>query len=186
MRILRPLIAVVATCLFLLTACGGDDEPAGDDAGSSSEGDTGGEESGGEQVDVCGELTEEEVGAALGGTVTVMQVPGGGCSFNQEDPRAPSVVLNLSELVDGAGGFEGSKAGIAGVVEGEVEDVSGVGDGAFVVVGPVLGGSVTQGAGAVLLGATVVQVTLLQGQDLAEDEVKEVTVAVIELIGSKV
>jgi len=110
---------------------------------------------------------------------------GVGCVFSPEDPTAPSAVVNLTALDEGAGGLEGVQAGITSAVEGEVEDLTGVGDEAFVVVGPVLGGSVNQGAGAVLLDATVAQVTVLQGQQLTEDEVKQLTVGMLELIGSK-
>ena len=46
-------------------------------------------------------------------------------------------------------------------------------------------GGGTIGAGAVLLGDTVVQVTLLQASDLGADEVKQLTTAVLELIASK-
>jgi len=196
MRPSRSLAAIFAACTLTFAACGGDDTPApstGDDVGSPSSGteedeqpDPGAEEApGGGLADICGVLTGEEVGAVLGGPVTMAEAGGVGCVFSPEDPTAPSAVVNLTALDEGAGGLEGVQAGITSAVEGEVEDLAGVGDEAFVVVGPVLGGSVNQGAGAVLLDATVAQVTVLQGQQLTEDEVKQLTVGMLELIGSK-
>ena len=125
---------------------------------------------------------------ALGGTVTAQEIPGGGCNFSQaDDPRAASAALNETTVDDFAGGFEGTRTGVTSIVEGEVEDLDGVGDEAFVVVGSGAGGmgGGVIGAGAVLIGDTVVQVTVLQAADLSEDDVKALTVAVLELVGSK-
>lgn len=135
-------------------------------------------------VDVCATLTPEQVGAALGGTVTAEEIPGGGCNFsNTDDPRAPSAAINVSPVNDFAGGFEGTRQGITSVVDGEVQDLPDVGDGAFFVIGSALGGTSNSGAGAVLLGDQVVQLTLLQSQELPEPEVTQMTIDVLTLVG---
>jgi hypothetical protein len=200
MSLTRTLAVSTVLATLFLVGCGGDD---GDDGGtaddtssSSSEPDTEPTESEeSEEVEepsgplgICGLITAEEMSGVLGGTVAAQEIPGGGCNFAQTaDPRAASAALNETTVNDFAGGFEGTRTGVSTVVEGEVEDLEGVGDDAFVVVGSGAGGmgGSTIGAGAVLIGETVVQVTLLQAADLSEDDIKAMTVAVLELIGSK-
>ncbi len=196
MSLTRSLAASTVLATLLLSGCGSDggDGKADDGASSSSEpsdadaesADAGEEASG--PLGICGLITAEEMSEALGGSVVAQEIPGGGCNFTQEaDPRAASAALNETTVNDFAGGFEGTRTGVTSIVEGEVEDLEGVGDEAFVVAGSGMGGmgGGVIGAGAVLIGDTVVQVTLLQAADMSEDEVRELTKGVLVLIGSK-
>ncbi|CAN5587351.1 hypothetical protein BH11ACT8_BH11ACT8_08470 [soil metagenome] len=199
-----PLAAVTLAAALLLpagllSACGSDEEPtaagspspaavddgAGDPSTDAAEEpsepvDTGS----GEVADICTLVTAEEIGDVVGGTVTSEEVPGGGCSFSQDDPRAPSVSLSTTPYDEGNGGLEGAKAGVGGVIDGTVPDLD-VGDGAFLVVGPALGGDNEQGGGAVHLGASLVQVTLTQGNGLSTEVVTGLVTDVLTLVASK-
>ena len=198
-RALAAFAAILAT-VFSSSACsddGGDssdDEPSSSSPDDTSPDDTSPDGSEGEgteaegepseAIDVCTVLTAEQVGAALGGTVTAEEIPGGGCNFsNADDPRSPSAAFNQSTVDDVAGGFEGTRQGVTSIVEGEVQDLPDVGDDAFFVVGPALGSTSITGSGAVLLGDQVVQLTLLQSQELTEPEVGQLTIDVLTLVG---
>ncbi len=199
MSLTRTLAVSTVLATLFLAGCGGDDGDDGgkaDDSPSASSNepdsdvteseDTAEEASG--PFGICGLITAEEMGDVLGGPVVAQEIPGGGCNFTQNaDPRAASAALNETTVDDFAGGFEGTRSGVTAVVEGEVEDLEGVGDEAFVVAGSGTGGMGASviGAGAVLIGDTVVQVTLLQAAEMSEDDVKQLTIAVLELIGSK-
>jgi hypothetical protein len=179
-----PFAALTLALALAVAGCGGDSgadgagasEPSGD-AGDSSAGEPAGTE---DAVDVCALVTAEQVGAVLGATVTLSEVPGGGCTFGQEDPRATSVALSSSVVDEAAGGFDGAVSGVTAVVEGEPVDVP-VGDRGLLVVGPAFGGESDQGGGLVQIGSTLVQVTLLQGGDLSADEVGALTTDVLQL-----
>lgn len=181
------VVALVAA--VSLSGCGSDSKDAkDDDTSSTSNGSTdtgdGDDAPPAADIDVCGSLSVEAVSEALGGPLTVEEIPGGGCNyFNAEDPRAMSAAINESTVDDFAGGFEGTRTGVTAVVDGEVEDLDGVGDDAFLVVGNTTGGSSAAGAGAVLLGDTVVQVTVLQASDLSAEEVKAATTNVLTAVG---
>jgi len=185
------LLAVLGT--LTLSACGDDDDggSAGDTSSESSNettsdatDDEGSDEPSG-PLDICSKLTADEVSETLAATVTAEDIPGGGCNFSQENPRAASTAINEVTVGDFAGGFEGVRTGVTSVIEGEVETLDGVGDDAFVVVGPTPGGTAAAGAGAVLLGETVVQITVLQGVDLSDEEVRELTTGMLSLVASK-
>ena len=182
------VVALVAA--LSLSGCGSDskDDAKNDDDTSSSSNENSDAEEGdappAADVDVCGSLTPEAMSEALGGPVTVEEIPGGGCNFfNEDDPRALSAAINESTVDDYAGGFEGTRTGITAVIDGEVEDLDGVGDDAFLVIGSTTGGSSAAGAGAVLLGDTVVQVTVLQASELSDEEVHDATTNVLTAIG---
>ncbi len=99
-----------------------------------------------------------------------------GCRFaSPDDPDAASLGISQDELA-ALGGIDGSKAGISSVVEGDVEDVPGVGDAAFVVIGPTFGGSTLTGGGGVALGSSLVQITVIPGPDATDDDVRRATV----------
>jgi hypothetical protein len=181
---MRRAAAAAATAVLLTTlgACGGGDGPDEDDDTGGTPSATageGGEASASDAVDPCDVLTVEEVGDALGAPVTATEPPGGGCGFEQDDPRAPSVGIFAVEGV--GGGFESSKAGL--VVDGEIEDVPDVGDDAWVAVGAA-GGRDAQGQGIVMRGDQLVNVTILQGDGLDAATVKDLTVAVLTLAAS--
>jgi hypothetical protein len=202
MSLTRTLAVSTVLASLLLAGCGSDDgdgEGKADDspASSSSEPDPGTTEATESEdvveepsgpLGICELITAEEMSDVLGGAVAAEEIPGGGCNFSQDaDPRAASAALNETTVDDFAGGFEGTRTGVSAIVEGDVEDLEGVGDDAFVVAGSGAGGmgGGVIGAGAVLIGETVVQVTLLQAADLSAEDVKALTIAVLELIGSK-
>ncbi len=108
----------------------------------------------------------------------------GGCRFaSPDDPAATSLGIVQGELAD-LGGIEGAQAGITTVVDGEVEDLSAVGDGAFVVVGPAMNATLT-GAGAVAVGSSLLQITVIPGPDATEDDVRRTTVDALTLIAER-
>ena len=134
--------------------------------------------------DACNVLDPADVGRVLGTPVESV-VAGQGCRFaSPDDPDTTSLGISQGELA-AIGGIDGAKAGIGAVVEGEVEDAPGVGDGAFVVVGPTFGGSTPTGGGAVSLGSSLIQITVLPGPGATEDDVRRTTVDVLALIAEQ-
>jgi hypothetical protein len=134
--------------------------------------------------DACEVLDPEEVGRLLGTTVESV-VTGRGCRFaNPDDPATTSLGISQGELA-AIGGIDGAKAGITAVVDGEVEDVADVGDGAFVVIGSTFGGSTPTGGGAVALGSSLVQITIIPRPDVAEDDVRRIAIGVLTLIAEQ-
>jgi hypothetical protein len=198
-RVLSVLALVLA--LGLLPGCGGDDA---DQVASSGTGDTsaagdagevapedvaedapdaaGG--SGGGVLDICSLVTTDDMEAVLGASTTLAPVPGGGCSFNQDDPRAASVSLGAMELDEANGGFDGALSGVTALIEGEVVDVD-LGDRAIVVVGPSFGGTSEQGGGLIGLGSTLVQVTVVQASEMSADAVSTLVTDVLALVASQ-
>ncbi len=133
--------------------------------------------------DACKVLKADEVGQVLGAEVEAT-VGEGGCRFaSPEDPDATSLGVVQGEL-KALGGLDGAESGITTVVDGEVEDLSGVGDGAFVVVGPAMNATLT-GAGAVAVGSSLLQITVIPGPDATEDDVRRTTVEALTLIAER-
>ena len=186
---MRSLPAALLLLLALgLTACTDEDDPpdaSPSPSGTSSSAPTEPEESDKPAArDVCKVLGAEEVGAILGAPVERV-VAENGCRFaSPDDPDAVSLGISQDELA-ALGGIDGSKAGIGSVVEGEVTDVPGVGDAAFVVVGPTFGGTTLTGGGAVALGSSLVQITVIPGPDATAEAVQATTVDVLTLIAEK-
>ena len=134
--------------------------------------------------DVCKVLGADDVGKILGASVERV-IAEQGCRFASPDnPDAASLGISQDELI-ALGGIDGSKAGISSVVEGDVEDVPGVGDAAFVVIGPTFGGSTLTGGGGVALGSSLVQITVIPGPDANDDDVRRATVELLTLIAEK-
>ncbi|SDD73538.1 hypothetical protein [Nocardioides lianchengensis] len=184
MRRTLPALALAAA-LAVLTSCGGD-ESSGSSGSSSADSPADGGSGSSELVDVCSLVSAEDVGEVLGATVTTTEVPGGGCSFNQEDPRAVSASIVATPYDEGSGGMDGTRQGVTGVLDGATaETLGGVGDDAFVAVGTALGGENQQGGGAVLVGGTTVQVSVLQAEDLPADDVRQLTVDLLTLVGER-
>lgn len=177
MRRATAVFAIIAS--FLLASCGGSDEPdaaTATDSSASADADKGKDT---EASDPCTTLSAAAVGEILGGPVTLKEAPGGGCGFDQDDPRAASV--GIFAVVGAGGGFEASKAG--NVVDGDVEDLPGVGDGAWLAVGT-SGGDNLQGQGVAALGDQLVNITLIQGNGLDEPTVRKMVVDLLTLVGS--
>lgn len=145
----------------------GDDEPAAEGGG------------------VCVELSEDEIGAVLGGPVSGAALPGGGCAFNQARPRPPAANIIDVPYADMAGGMAGAEENAISSVEGEPEDVTGIGEAAFVVTGTSFGGSDVQGAGAVHVGDRLVMVNVVQSTGLKAPKVRELVLTLLKLVVSE-
>ncbi|MFL6159018.1 MAG: hypothetical protein ACJ72D_23265 [Marmoricola sp.] len=193
---MRPnrTLTTMATALALtaalggLAACGSDDSKNASDAPGSTTAPKNDEteKSSGGLVDICTKVTDEEIATVLGGPVTREEVPGGGCTFNQEDPRDPSLSLSSSAYDEGNGGFEGATAGVSSVLQGpDGGPVDGIGEEAYVKAGTT-GGETLKGGGIAHVGGTLVQVTYLQSGDMTADAVKQKVVAALTLAVGKI
>lgn len=177
---MRRVPAVVAIVLLTtLGACGGSDGSSGSGSGGS-DGAAPGSDKAVKVLDPCTLLTPEQVGPVLGGAATVKEAPGGGCSFAQEDPRDASVGFFATPGASG-GGYESTKAGL--VNDGTIEDVAGVGDGAWLAVGKV-GGDSLQGQGVVAVGDTIVNISLSPASGADKARVTSMMESLISLVGT--
>jgi len=176
-----------ATTTTVATAASGEDTTAADATADDTSADADSDEPAGtEQVsDVCGLITVEEVGALVGGTVTMSEVPGGGCQFDQEDPRAPTVAFATSTASDDTDGtFNEGRVGAFGVLTDATPESPGVGDYSAVASGTI-GGDSQQGVGIVQVGVTIVQVSLIQGNGIDGAQVRAMTTQALTLAASK-
>ena len=148
---------------------GGDGDSEGDDAPATAGG------------GVCGELSASEVGAVLGRTLSGAGVPGGGCKFAERGSRGMSVTV-MDQSESQAGGMEGAKTTATSAVEGEPQDLSGIGKAAFVVTGTMFGGSDVQGAGAVQVRNRIISVYLEQQAGLPQAKVRTLEVNLLKLV----
>ena len=180
----RILAAPALLAVLLLSGCGGSDKAAtpGDSSSSSSDSS---KPANGKVMKACDAITAEEVGAILGATVTSSVGPSGQCEYEQDDPRAMSAAVDAAVDVEGAGGIEGAKSGTTGALSGDAEDVSGVGDAAFVVVGKFAGGSNDQAQGVVAIKGQLVTVNITQASGLPAAQVHDAAVALLKLAASK-
>ena len=131
---------------------------------------------------VCGHLGAGQVGAILGVTVTGAAVPGEtGCKFNQGGKRGTSVTV-LDKSASAAGGMAGAKTEANSAVEGEPQDVPGIGSAAFVVTGSMFGGPDVNAAGAVQVGGRIISVYLVQRSGLPEAKVRSLELDLLQLV----
>ncbi len=134
--------------------------------------------------DACEVLDPREVGRVLGTTVEPVTAERG-CRFaNPEDPATTSLGVSQGELT-ASGGVEGARAGVGTVIDGQVEELPEVGDGAFVMVGPAFGADTPTGGGAVALGSSLIQITVIPGPGVTEDDLRRTTVGVLTLIAER-
>lgn len=141
----------------------GDDEPAAAGGG------------------ICVNLSEDAVGTVLGGAVTGSAIPGGGCAFAQQRPRPPAATFIEVPFAEMPGGMDGAKQNAISTVEGEPEEVGGIGDEAFVVTGTVFGGTEFQGAGAVRIGDRLISINLDQRAGLGRSKVRGLVLDLLRL-----
>ena len=189
---MRRTCTTVGFAIFLSLAAAAGCSTGGSVAGSSSttsggssSGDGGGSTKPTKSIDICKKVTEAEVGAIVGGTVTTKEVPGGGCDFSQEDPRAASAGFYSTTYSEANGGFDGAKSGITSTIKGDSKVLQGIGERAFMVVGTATGGSSQQGAGIVKASGNLVQVTVAQSNDSSADDVTAMTTKLLQLVASK-
>ena len=131
---------------------------------------------------VCSHLSAEQVGAILGVPVRGSAVPGEtGCTFEQGGRKGTSVTV-LDKTAAEAGGMDGAKAEANSAVEGEPEDLSGIGAAAFLVTGSMFGGPDVNAAGAVQVGSRIVSVYLGQHTGIAEARVRTMETDLLRLV----
>jgi hypothetical protein len=182
----RPFAIIVSAGLLALSlsACGetktpGANPPAATTSGAETETFT--------AFNPCTGLTTAEVGAVLGGAVTTREVPGGGCLFSQDDPRAPSISVTNGVAKDLGGGIDSARIGSESQIDGKAESLAGVGTAAFIVVGKgkVIPTESIQAAGGVEVKGQLITVAFTQGQKLPADQVTKLITDVVKLIAAK-
>jgi hypothetical protein len=147
-------------------ATSGDGDAVGDDEPATAGG------------GVCGKLTATEVGTVIGSGVKGEGVAGGGCEFDHADPKLPAATVKDVRFA----GMDAAKTEATSSVEGQPEDLSGIGSGAFVVTGGVFGGTEIQGAGAVHVGSRTIQVWIAQHKALSQAAVRTMVVKLLQLV----
>lgn len=191
MRANRTLttIALLAALTTGLTACGSDDKSSssGDKSnGTSAPSTDPTDETDTSTSDICEVVTDDEIKAIVGAKVTRKEIPGGGCSFDQEDLRAAGISLNTSPYDESTGGFEAAISGVSATLDGDAGGpVDGIGDEAYAKTGTAMGGSSQQGGGLVHVGDILVQVTVIQGEGLSAEKVQAMVVDTLNLVASK-
>jgi hypothetical protein len=183
----RPVLAGLVLTVLLggLVGCGGGGPDATSTTASPSDvGSTPGSDAT-RQVDVCAQVSEDEVAAVVGGAVTGTTI-GTMCTFNPATGSpAPTVQLSTMSYLEEGGGLENAKAAVRESVAGIPEDISDLGDAAFVVVGSSLVDDRLQGTGGVLLGGTLAQVTVIWTDGLTPDDLRRLTLDLMALAASK-
>jgi hypothetical protein len=131
---------------------------------------------------VCTHLSTTQVGAVLGVPVSGAAVPGEtGCEFDQGGKRGMTVTV-LDKSTAEAGGMAGAKAEANSAVEGEPQDVSGIGSAAFVVTGAMFGGPDVNAAGAVQVGNRIISVLLEQHSRLSAARMRSLETDLLKLV----
>jgi hypothetical protein len=149
---------------------GGDGDSEGDDAPATAGG------------GICGSISAEQIGAVLGVRMTGSGIPGGGCKFAQGGAHGMTVTVLDKAYATVSGGMNGAKTEATSAVEGEPENLSGIGTAAFVVTGTMFGGSDIQGAGAVHVGARLISIYLVQGKAIPAATVRSYEINLLKLV----
>jgi hypothetical protein len=129
---------------------------------------------------VCGKLTASQVGEVIGAGVRGSGISGGGCEFDHADQRLPAATVKDTAYA----GMDAAKTETTSAVEGEPQDVPGIGTAAFVVTGSVFGGPEVQGAGAVHVGSRTITVFVVQHKSLSEAAVRDLVVRLLRLVAA--
>jgi hypothetical protein len=134
---------------------------------------------------VCSHLGADQVGAIIGATVRGAAVPGEtGCTFSQGGQRGTTVTV-LDRSTEKAGGMAGAKDEATSTVEGEPQDVAGIGSAAFVVTGSMFGGPDVQAAGAVQVGGRIISVFLEEHSGLSASKVSSLELELLKLVAAQ-
>jgi hypothetical protein len=147
---------------------GGDGDDIGDDAPVTMGG------------GVCARIRPSDVAGIVGGDITGTGLSGGGCLFSQADRRAPEVTVKDESYA----GMDAAKTEATSAVEGEPEDLSGIGRGAFVVTGTIFGGTEINGAGAVHVGSRTLSVMLVHHTSMSGAKVRALVVELLKLVAT--
>jgi len=134
---------------------------------------------------ICSDLSAGDVGSILGGTAKGAALPGGGCGFTRSSSKAPAATFVEKSLAQTPGGMDGAKNEATSSVEGEPQDLSGIGDAAFVVTGTAFGEPAVQGAGAVKIGNRIINVNLTQSSGMTAASVKAMVVKLLKLAAAQ-
>jgi hypothetical protein len=130
---------------------------------------------------VCSDISAGQVGDVLGVLVSGSGISGGGCQFKQAGKSGTTVTI-LDKSAARAGGLAGAKQEATSAVEGEPENLSGIGAGAFVVTGTIFGGTDIQAAGAVKVGDRIISAFLVQRSGVPAAKVRTLEINLLELI----
>lgn len=147
----------------------GDGDGEGDDAPATAGG------------GVCGDLSAAAVGDVVGGEVKGAGISGGGCEFRPAARKGISVTV-LDRAAAEAGGMDGARGEATSAVEGEPEEVDGIGAEAFVVTGPMFGSTEHHGAGAVRVGNRIITVFIVQREVLPPARIRAIEVDLLALV----
>lgn len=185
----KRLLALGLAACFLTAGCGNpgpdpDFLPAPSSTGAPTRATPSAEPPAPTLLDVCSLLSVEEVGAVLGGPVTLTGT-GDRCRFIQPAARAVRVTVSESLVEPGTDPLAGVRSGVRAVIDGPARQLPSLGGGAFVVVGTTVGSKNQQGSGAALVAGSLVQVTLVQLPGLPASDVRGQVVDVLELIADQ-
>lgn len=168
----------------MLSGCGGDESSDADQpsaTGTSSP--KAGEKAAEAPADVCAALSDADVSAAVGKTLTANQDPGGGCTYKPEDPRELSVSVTVVPIADN-GGYDAYVSGMEGSYKDVTKtDIPGVGEKATLTVGETVYGGSHQAASVAQVGGLLISANALGGTDevLGDAATKTLTIAAEKL-----
>jgi hypothetical protein len=81
--------------------------------------------------------------------------------------------------------MDGAKTEATSSVEGDPQDLTGIGDAAFVVTGTAFGEPAIQGAGAVRVGNRIISINLTQNTGMSAAGVKAMTIKLLKLAAAQ-
>ena len=116
----------------------------------------------------CDLLSPEQIGQVIGAEVTTATGPFDACEFSQEDARALSGSLGVTDIV--GGGYEAYQYGTSATMDAPSRHEFDLGSGAYVDVGTVAGGENYQVAGGVLVGDVIYTLNLAQGVGMSQED----------------
>jgi hypothetical protein len=194
---LSPLAAVAAACVLTLTACGDDgadpkssDQKASPSASSSPQDvtrDGSKKDKKGDQrpdlgeATVCKALDAGAVGEIIDATLKRGKIQSNTCVY--ADPKNPGgTYVGVSQVtLESAGGEEAVATSLSGLVTGEPEQVSDIGDQAYVIVGASPSGQ-NAAAGVVAIGDAMISVGFPVASGVSPDDAKEQVTELLELV----
>jgi uncharacterized protein DUF3558 len=188
---MRRGIAVSAVLMVCVLGACGDKDPSSSSAPAGTK-TTGSSDSGNKDAaafDPCTKISDEEIKTILGYDVVKEETPGGGCSWgNEANPRLASLSVTEGTPAEQGGGIESAKAGTQSVLNGDPQDLPGLGDAAFLIVGKgkAFAKDSFQAQGVIEANGQLITVGITQLGGADEAEVQKQATAGMTLVGSKV
>jgi hypothetical protein len=180
----RPIAVVMM--LVALTACGSNADDATKTASGDQPTSAAADKAPTIPEDVCTAFTADELGTVVGATVTTETQPGGGCGFEQDDPRAVSGSIGAIPDDSGTGGFEAAKSGASGAMDSpKVIEIDGIGTKAFLAFGTVFGGESLQVSGGTTDGKVIALVAIQQSEGLDRSALEDLGRKLLTLADDK-